>query len=170
MTSIKTKQSAMENGEKRYFTGLPCRNGHFSERLVSNEICRECKKKVTKKYYDANKEKCDKKLKEYIKNNPNKRKETNTNYKKRNKKKIDEYNKKWVEKKRKTINEQARKRAAEGYKNNPQKYLAYSRKRRAKKKSIGGEHTDEQIYNLLKKQKNKCINCKKNISNKFDAD
>lgn len=30
------------NKENRYFTGLPCINGHISERLISNRSCIEC--------------------------------------------------------------------------------------------------------------------------------
>jgi hypothetical protein len=41
-------QLARERGEKRYFTGLPCKRGHTAERLVSNNTCVECWKLLAK--------------------------------------------------------------------------------------------------------------------------
>lgn len=37
-------KAARERGEKRYFTGLPCKAGHIAERHVSNNTCFECRK------------------------------------------------------------------------------------------------------------------------------
>lgn len=37
-----SRDEARSIGAKRYFTGEPCRNGHFAERLVSNNQCQEC--------------------------------------------------------------------------------------------------------------------------------
>ena len=39
---IVTRATAIARGQKRYYTGRPCRNGHVSERLVSNGVCVEC--------------------------------------------------------------------------------------------------------------------------------
>ena len=39
---IISSQEAREQGLKRYFTGLVCKNGHTSERLVSNKTCCAC--------------------------------------------------------------------------------------------------------------------------------
>ena len=44
ISMIKTpRQLASENGDTRYFTGKPCKNGHIAERLVSNRECVDCK-------------------------------------------------------------------------------------------------------------------------------
>ena len=37
-----TRQQAMEQGLKRYYTGKPCKHGHYSERLCSDYACCEC--------------------------------------------------------------------------------------------------------------------------------
>lgn len=37
-----TKEQAHKQGFKRYFTGLPCKNGHFSERKITSGDCLEC--------------------------------------------------------------------------------------------------------------------------------
>ena len=42
---IVTKQQAKELGLTRYFTGLPCRKAHITERFVSTNRCIECSAK-----------------------------------------------------------------------------------------------------------------------------
>jgi hypothetical protein len=66
-----TLEFARATGLVRYFTGRPCKYGHFSERLTSNKTCMECACKIqhgvyrryrnkivarTKVYRQANKE------------------------------------------------------------------------------------------------------------------
>lgn len=43
------KRDAKAQGLKKYFTGKPCKNGHLSERLVSDGHCIECKSENTRK-------------------------------------------------------------------------------------------------------------------------
>lgn len=47
---IITKEQARQQGLKRYFTGVPCRYEHISERLVSTGQCCECKRVKHKEY------------------------------------------------------------------------------------------------------------------------
>lgn len=42
MTEILTLKDARAAGVKRYFTGLPCKHGHITERLVSTRKCCAC--------------------------------------------------------------------------------------------------------------------------------
>lgn len=37
-----SRQEAIAAGAARYFTGVPCRNGHVAERYTSNKTCCEC--------------------------------------------------------------------------------------------------------------------------------
>ena len=37
------RQQSIDQGNKRYFTGKPCKNGHIADRLTSNRECVECK-------------------------------------------------------------------------------------------------------------------------------
>lgn len=39
-----TRKEAKLAGDKKYFTGNPCKHGHVSPRLVSNAACCECDK------------------------------------------------------------------------------------------------------------------------------
>lgn len=41
---ITTRSEAEQAGLKHFFTGKPCRNGHFDVRHVSTEDCIQCKK------------------------------------------------------------------------------------------------------------------------------
>lgn len=38
----KTRAEAAAAGEKYYFTGRPCKNGHNAPRYTKNGICKEC--------------------------------------------------------------------------------------------------------------------------------
>jgi hypothetical protein len=42
MPEIITRKEARERGLKRFFTGLPCKHGHASERQAHNWACIEC--------------------------------------------------------------------------------------------------------------------------------
>jgi hypothetical protein len=67
------RREAKALGMDKYDTGKPCRNGHLSDRYISNGECIEChklkiknydRKNSDKKYYEANKEEISKKNKE----------------------------------------------------------------------------------------------------------
>lgn len=61
------RKEAMLNGEKYYFTGKPCKEGHVTKRRTSNGMCHDCEK---------------------IKNNKEERKQYMTEYAKENRQKI----------------------------------------------------------------------------------
>ena len=59
----KTEAEAIRNGERYFFTGQPCKNGHVSQRVLQKKgskfksECYECISIRSKKYRAANKEK-----------------------------------------------------------------------------------------------------------------
>jgi len=59
-----TRQDAIQNGEKQFFTGKPCKKGHIAARHV-NGGCMECRKEYSISYQENNKEK----IKEWHKKN-----------------------------------------------------------------------------------------------------
>lgn len=74
--TIISKDTALAQGLKRYFTGIPCKNGHVTERLVKTGHCIGCKKawrdsnvdKISvssKTYYEENKETLKQKTRKY---------------------------------------------------------------------------------------------------------
>lgn len=103
---IISRKEAIEKGLKYYFTGKPCKRGHFSKRLISTCQCIDCKKEyyktnfekltiMQKKRYKKNRDKILIKCKEYRENNPEKRKEMNRKYRENNPEKIKIVYKRW---------------------------------------------------------------------------
>lgn len=50
---IISKEQAIAQNLKRYFTGVPCKNGHISERKISGK-CLDCLKEKSSRYYYLN--------------------------------------------------------------------------------------------------------------------
>ena len=50
MKKIISRKDALILNKKHFFTGVPCKYGHNSERLVSNRSCCACKKEHKSKY------------------------------------------------------------------------------------------------------------------------
>lgn len=46
---IITRKEAKDKGLTRYFTGIPCKHGHLTERLVSSKYCIECQNLYNRK-------------------------------------------------------------------------------------------------------------------------
>jgi len=97
---IISKENAKSQGLKRYFTGIPCKNGHVSEFLIKTDYCVECSKIATKQWRLNNKEslrvyeekrrklnpsRCNKYKTEWKKRNPEKNKQINEKYRLENK-------------------------------------------------------------------------------------
>ena len=59
----KTQKQAKELGQKYYFTGEPCKNGHFSPKLTSSYGCCACK------IINTNKPEAKKRMREYVRKN-----------------------------------------------------------------------------------------------------
>ena len=78
LKEVNAREDAKSNGKKRYFTGIPCAQGHLSERLTSSGECIGCKRareqrrhkeggqiEYRKQLYAANREEKIQKQKEY---------------------------------------------------------------------------------------------------------
>ena len=55
MKKCATREAALALGEKHYFTGVSCRNGHICARFVSDYKCVECNKARVKRRYKDDK-------------------------------------------------------------------------------------------------------------------
>ena len=86
-----SKKEAISQGLRKFFTGVPCKRNHLSERFIGNGGCCQCKyenekanperKKINdKKYRSRHKSKIQEKQKEWIKNNPDKNAATQRRY------------------------------------------------------------------------------------------
>jgi predicted transcriptional regulator/Uri superfamily endonuclease len=88
---IISRQEAKNLGYKFYYTGNPCKNGHFSKRRISNCFCVECeveKNKLSteykKQHYKKNKEKYLKNAKSNYLLNLDKKRKYASDYQKKN--------------------------------------------------------------------------------------
>lgn len=62
--------AARASGSVRYFTGLLCKRGHISPRLVSTRVCLQCKVERERAAYQQNPEFFRKKTRDYIARDP----------------------------------------------------------------------------------------------------
>lgn len=85
-----SRSEAREKGLTRYYTGKPCKYGHYSERLVSNATCLACVHIRSRKYRKNNPEKVSKSYKAYYQ---------------KNKDNLVEYKKGWYQENKSRINE-----------------------------------------------------------------
>jgi hypothetical protein len=91
---IVSRQEAIEQGLKKYFTGKPCKYGHISERTTHNWQCVQCKrefdrnnlkaKERTKQRYQENAEEIKRKRREKYAENREKEIHTTKEYQRKN--------------------------------------------------------------------------------------
>lgn len=76
-----TKTEAIDQGLVRYFTGIPCRKGHVSERLVKSGHCIACNAEKSSRYRSRNQEKAYKRVQDWAnKNRDHIKKKNKENY------------------------------------------------------------------------------------------
>jgi hypothetical protein len=135
---IVSRSEAKEQGLKRYFTGVPCCNGHLSNRQVSDRNCCECKNIRTKDTRKDNPELHRERCRKWRRDNPEKSKASNERWRSLNLDRVKETHKTWLKKNPGRTREYSRKayyadveatRAAKkkDRDENPEKYKRYSR-------------------------------------------
>jgi hypothetical protein len=55
MPELITREEAIARGLKRYYTGIPCKHGHVTERFVSGWLCYGCTDANSKQWVEKNK-------------------------------------------------------------------------------------------------------------------
>lgn len=135
-------------GEPKYFTGIPCKNGHICERRVVGRACVECSKehdlatRGDRLIY----------FKEYNKANPEKTKIAQERYREKN-----------------------RERVLEGYKTyrsrpeSKKRRAQIQRDRNGKNRAGGGSVKPEHVSTIFELQKGKCASCLQKLD-KYHAD
>lgn len=105
---IISRDEAISQGLKYYFTGKPCKRGHVASILVSTGQCCECNSERAKDYYNKNKDKITEQRKDYRKQNKNKISEGMKGYYKQNKDKLSKRKKNYYKQNKDKINEQSK--------------------------------------------------------------
>jgi len=173
----------------------PCMKCGGTERDNSGE-CRPCKSKRMAKWYIANRErnllvsaryrianpdKARARLAKWRKENPEKAKAANNRDYAKNKCKRKAYAAKYRAehseeqriasvKYRAANPEKTRAATAKWYAENPERRRVYERNRRARKKAIGGKLSSGLVKVLFKRQKGKCVCCKKSLEDNYHLD
>lgn len=128
------RKIAKENGQKTYFSGSKCVNGHVSERRTDNGVCVECMLRRSKIYKEKNKEAIKKVRKKYIEGNRDKVNATDKKYRLKNKEKI-------------------LRQRRDRFKNNPEKYREKSREYHAKNADNIRESRREYYRNYMREKR-----------------
>lgn len=106
---IISRSKAKELGMKRYFTAQECKNGHVTERLLSNGVCIKCGIDRKRNNYDKNKESIAKSKRRYYESKKESLMEYSRNYYGKNAEAISERKRKKREENRESILECERK-------------------------------------------------------------
>lgn len=137
---IISRQEAKARGLVRYFTGIPCKNGHIAERYTKKSTCVVCKleanrataaadpeaaKAYFRAHYVANRERYREQHKAYAESHREELKRYHAEYHLANKEKANAKNAQWYRENR----EKMRAYGAARYANNRERFLEYQRKR-----------------------------------------
>ena len=106
-TGIINIRNAKEQGLKRYFTGIPCKRNHISQRSVSNKTCLMCASQ-TRKEKNESLEKSRQRSRDWYKKNKKKAKLRISERYKIKRDDIAEYNKKYYLNNKDKMNKQAK--------------------------------------------------------------
>ena len=102
MTTCLQKQEAIKNGEKKYFTGKPCKHGHIAERYTKDGNCIVCRASQYSRDFDkVSKRQKVRRSKPEVKE---KNKKTGQIYSQKNKTKLSKGKAKWVDNNRERHN------------------------------------------------------------------
>jgi 5-methylcytosine-specific restriction endonuclease McrA len=184
-----TREEAIATGRNRFFTGIPCRNGHVCERIASTNKCVECHRVTKQKYYFAHPELARARNQKWQENNREKVRAANRKWaagnpdcgkaaSARHYEKCKQDSEKMKERSRKTKTwrqSYPEKHCAQSCKwqaSNPIKAGAIQQARRARKRGAEGRYTKEDIDRLFELQRSKCalVWCRKSIKSKFHVD
>ena len=155
---------AKSKGLKRYFTGKPCKRGHFAERNVANCACIECQAIVTERWGAENKEVKLQFARDWRGKNPN----YSAEWAKNNPDSIRVAKRKWYV----GNTYRAIEIAKDWQRRNPEKRRTNTANARARRVSAEGSHTAAEIQALLERQDWKCAepSCRKSIRKKRHID
>jgi len=145
-----SKEKAREIGARHFFTGLPCKKGHVARRYASTGQCADCQREHRRKWAASNPEKERESritsLRKWAQNNPDLKRE----YARRSNAKPE-------------VSANNVRRARRWVEANPERAqeirLVSDRNRRALRRGSSGQHTKEDVAEILRRQKYRCAEC-----------
>jgi len=174
---IVTRSAAKAADDVFYFTGRPCSRGHLALRYASSCECRACHAVNNSAWVSSHREvrRADDR-KRYASNPEKYRAKSKTPRAKA-------YGARWYREHRDRVLEQTSARVAANpelkraqrqryYLAHPERFKENSRNNYARRKGAAGYHSQEQIRELIKKQRYRCANavCRKNILDSYHED
>ena len=150
-TLAASREEAGARGEKRYFTGLPCKRGHMSERYTRTGWCCACVKAAHDKYRAKDPEAIRVRRRGYYAANPEKYAEWTRAFRAKNPAKHKAAMKRWAQA-------------------NKGRVAMHARNRRAVLAGAEGTHTTAEVETLHRKQGGKCANCRVALKRKYHVD
>lgn len=162
-----TRKEAREAGLIRYFTAIPCANGHLEDRFTSTTDCVVCQRNKNRAWADANPEKIKAAYEVWIAENGDRDKAHRRAYQQVTKADRLRTSREWYE-----ANKEHRSVSVKRWrKTNPEVCRAIKQNYRAKAKA-GGKHTASEIMRLFKIQKSRCAHgwCRAAISDGYHVD
>jgi 5-methylcytosine-specific restriction endonuclease McrA len=182
---IISRKNAIGAGELYYFTGIPCKRGHKSKRLVKNGSCHDCALLLRRpRYadeYQNRKEEIKSRAKQWRLDNPERAREYDMakHQRKRDaelarmRARYEKNREADIERKRKAYRENVeenREKQRARYAENKEYFKPYQKARKARIRSSSGSFTAKEIKKMIKDQSCKCIYCKSDISKNYHAD
>jgi 5-methylcytosine-specific restriction endonuclease McrA len=170
---IITRAEAVAQGLKRFFIGVPCRQGHIAERGVSHGKCLRCLTENSKRWGELH---------------PERRAEQMARIRAKRKSKLKAYHRRWYE--ANGDNKRAKNKAyrlahpeagrayalrwrnkniekaranARKWHSDPENGRAHDQKRRALKRNASGSHTAADLAAILKAQAHRCAYCRSDL-------
>jgi len=165
-----TKIRAKELGLRHFYTGRPCKYGHFAARLVSCGNCTGCFVEYERKRYAANPEKILAKNRRWRVKHPEKINEISRNWCAANRKTARAIKQKYASKPE--VKAQ-RKIWFKEYRQRPESKILsrqHKRTRRALETGADGSHTPKDVANIFKMQRGKCAYCRVKLANEYHVD
>lgn len=146
-----TRETAKAVGSRKFYTGIPCKHGHISERYVLDGKCCACMSANCHRWHAAN---------------PGANAEGNKAWRQKNRDKyLSGWRRWWLQNKQKHYQHCDKWRRA-----NPLAAMAITERRRARKANAEGKFSPSDVHRIQETQGYKCAICPTSIRHKYHVD
>jgi len=157
-----SRKDAQAQGLKRYYTGIPCKRGHLSERYASSGDCITCALEKAAIWANNNPEKAARNKETWAVQNREKAEASWKKYKDANPDRVAKHKREWANRNPDYAKIKYAKNAAQislHRAENPMQNRLYRHNRRARERNATGSHTVQDVLDLYASQKGLCVYC-----------